>query len=65
LAESAGGSSTNIYNSDGNIKDGGTVVDVSGDDPVIFALDNAATEQNRLLRLTFDFTDDVTNTCGI
>lgn len=63
--ESAGGSTTNIYNSDGDIKDGGTIVDVSGNDPIILALDNATTEQNRMLRLTFDHTDDVTNTYGI
>nr|DAL04211.1 MAG TPA: Right handed beta helix region [Crassvirales sp.] len=61
----AGGTDANIYTTDGNIKDGGTIVDVSGNDPVILALDNATTEQNRMLRLTFDFTDDVTNTYGI
>jgi len=61
----AGGTDTNIYTTDGNIKDGGTVVDVSGNDPIILALDNATTEQNRMLRLTFDHTDDVTNTYGI
>ena len=58
LTWAAAGGSVNIYNSDGNIQDGGTIVDVSGNDPIILALDNAGGETNRILRMTADYAAD-------
>lgn len=49
---------TNIYNTDGNVKDGGTVVDVSGNDPIIFNLDASSTETNTMTRYYVDLTGD-------
>ena len=49
---------TNIYEDDGNVQDGGTIVDVSGNDPIIFNLDASPTETNRMTRYYVDLTGD-------
>lgn len=56
------GGGVNIYNSDGNIKDGGTYVTVSNNDPVIFVLDNASSENNIVTRYTADYSADDAHT---
>lgn len=58
----SGGGGSNIYNSDGNIKDGGTYVTVSNNDPVIFVLDNASSENNIVTRYTADYSADDAHT---
>lgn len=58
LSWESAGTGTNIYNTDGNVKDGGTVVDVSGNDPIIFNLDASSTETNTMTRYYVDLTGD-------
>lgn len=56
--EAAGGTPVNIYNTDGNVKDGGTFINVDGDDGLIFTLDNDAGQTNTFFRMTADYTAD-------
>jgi len=56
--ESAGGSTTNIYNSDGDIKAGGTILDASGNDGLYFLVDNAAAANDYVIRMAADYAAD-------
>jgi hypothetical protein len=56
--EDAGGSTTNIYNSDGDIKDGGTILDASGNDGLYFLVDNAAAANDYVIRMAADYAAD-------
>lgn len=58
IPKPSGSGGTNIYNSDGNIKDGGTFVNVDGDDGIIFTLDADASQTNTFIRMTTDYTAD-------
>lgn len=56
------GGGTNIYNSDGRIKDGGTVVDVGLNNALIFDLDSNALLDNRVIYMQVETDNDVTYT---
>lgn len=61
IGSGSSGTGTNIYNSDGDVQAGGTIVDVSDDDQIVFYLDNGAGQTNTMTRweATYD-TDDAT-----
>ena len=51
------GADINVYDDDGNVQDGGTNIDVSGDDPFIFNITTSA-GNNRVLRAEADDSAD-------
>lgn len=53
-----GSTDVNVYDDDGNVQDGGTVIDVSGNDPLIFSLDADAAQANRIIRMEVDYSSD-------
>lgn len=56
--EDAGGTPTNIYTADGDIKAGGTILDASGNDGLYFLVDNAATADDYVIRMAADYAAD-------
>ena len=54
----SGGTDTNIYTTDGDIKAGGTILDASGNDGLYFLVDNAATADDYVIRMAADYAAD-------